>query len=213
MRRLWIPTFALLLTLVGVGSPLAAGGNIRVGFAQVDPGLSADLTIDNITLSADLDSGPGPAIGLELEGRRVSVGLDVTRTDHDLGVIASGAGQTIDFGTITEAEIYTAVVSLRYRFNPDSRAVFSLAALGGGIGYLDFELPDGDTADGGTTAFGLEGAVDLHLARASGWFIRLAYRQMEADIDFDDLDEQLGDSPFEPSAMVAQIGYRFGRRR
>ncbi len=203
----------LISGLVVIASPANAGGNIRGGVAQVDPGLGADITVDDIFFDADLDSGSGLAVGLEMEGRRLGFGLEVTRSDHDIGAAASVAGQTLDFGTITTAEIYTVLLAIRYRVNPESSTVLSVAALGGGIGYIDFELPDGDTTDGGAPAYGLELALDWDFGQPSGLFARVGYRQMEADVDFEDIAPELADTPFEPSIGFAQIGYRFGGRR
>jgi len=199
-----------LLALFISATTLMAGGNVRGGLAEVDPGLSANVTIDNIFLEADLDSDRGLSLGLELEGNRLGFGLEITRSDHDIGVLATNGEERLDLRAITTAEIYTVLLALRYRVNPQSRASFSVAAVGGGIGYIDFELPDGETADGGAPAYGIELALDLEIGQPSGWFARIGYRQLEADVDFEDIAEELNDTPFEPSIAFAQLGYRFG---
>ena len=207
-------TAALVLCSLAGTMPLAAG-NIRAGYAQVDPGLDADATFDDFLLSAGLDSGSGFSLGFEGGDGHLGFGLELTQSSHDVDLMASDGVDSIDLSGLIEADLYTALLALRYRFNPDSTTVFSLAAVGGAIGYLDLELPDGDTADGGTAAYGLEAALDIFLSR--GWFFRLGYRFLEADIDLDELDpdlaDQLRDNPFEPSIAFAQVGYSFGHAR
>lgn len=205
-------TFAVLTLLAAI--PVAAG-NVRAGLASVDPRIDADASVGDIVLDAGLDSGTGFALGLEGGNRHLGFGLELTQSTHDVNLTASDGNDSIDFSGIAEADIYTALLALRYRVNPDGNFVFSVAGLGGAIGYLDFELPDGSSDDGGTTAFGAEAALDIHISR--GWFVRAGYRLLEADIDLDELDEdlaeQLRDNPFEPSIAFVQVGYSFGNQR
>lgn len=205
----------LALALLSGGLDPVGAGNVRAGLASVDPGLDADAAIGSIVLEAGLDSGTGLSLGLEGGDGHLGFGLELTQSTHDVSLSASEGSDSIDLVDFTEADIYTALLALRYRVNPESSVVFSIAAVGGAIGYLDFELPDGSSDDGGTTAFGAEAALDVHISR--GWFVRLGYRLLEADIDLDQLDEdlaeQLRDNPFEPSIAFVQVGYSFGRRR
>lgn len=205
---------ALFLAIGLLVSPISAG-NVRVGLAQVDPGLDADAAFDGFFLSGGLESGSGLSLGVEGGDRHLGFGLELTQSEHDVALTVSDGIDTIDLGGIAQADIYSVLLALRYRLNPESRVVFSLAGVGGAIGYLDFELADGDSDDGGTAAYGAEAALDVFLSR--GWFLRFGYRFLEADIDLDDLDaalaQQLMDNPFEPSIAFAQLGYTFGRRR
>lgn len=205
---------AMIFTVL-LGTPSLIAGNVRAGYARVDPGLDANASFEEFLLSAGLDSGSGFSLGLEGGNGRLGFGLELTQSAHDVNLTASAGDDSIDLSGLIEADLYTALLALRYRFNPDSATVFSLAALGGAIGYLDLELPGGDTSDGGTTAYGAEAALDIFLSR--GWFVRLGYRFLEADIDLDELDQdladQLRDNPFEPSIAFAQIGYSFGHAR
>lgn len=206
---------AAVVALVALTVTPAVAGNIRAGLASVDPGLDADATIGDIVLDAGLDSSSGLSLGIEGGDGHLGFGLELTQSTHDINLTASDGNDSVDLSGVTEADIYSALLALRYRINPDSNFVLSLAGLGGAIGYLDFELPDGGSDDGGTTAFGAEAAVDVYINRS--WFVRLGYRLLEADIDLDELDgdlaEQLRDSPFEPSIAFLQVGYRFGARR
>lgn len=203
-----------ILVLGLVPSSLNAG-NIRFGLSQVDPGLDTDAAFDGFVLSGGLDTGSGLSLGLEGGDGQFGFGLELTQSEHDIELMATDGSDTIDLSGIGQADIYSALLALRYRLNPDSSVVFSLAGLGGAIGYLDFELAEGDSDDGGTTAYGAEAALDIFLSR--GWFLRFGYRFLEADIDLDDLDpnlaQQLMDNPFEPSIAFAQVGYSFGRGR
>lgn len=212
--RAWVRSAAVVALVAFTVSP-AVAGNIRAGLASVDPGLDADATIGNIVLDAGLDSSSGLSLGLEGGDGHLGFGLELTQSTHDINLTASDGNDSIDLSGVTEADIYSALLALRYRINPDGNFVLSLAGLGGAIGYLDFELPDGGTDDGGTTAFGAEAAVDVYINRS--WFVRLGYRLLEADIDLDDLDgdlaDQLRDNPFEPSIAFLQVGYVFGQRR
>lgn len=209
---------ALTLLVALAGAPSEAGVNLRAAFAQLDPDVAASADFAGATLSAGIESDTGFGVGLEYEWRRVALGLSLFQTEHDIAYDASFLGIPLLVGEAAQVELLTALVSLRFRLNPDSRVVFSLGPVVGGLGYTDFELPDGDTEDGGTAVFGGEIAVDADLGDG-GWFLRGAYRILDADLDIDEdlgidpvLDEELRgflDTSLDPTLASVEIGYRF----
>jgi len=219
VRKTLVAVVALLLGLVSI--PAAAGFNVRFALAQLDPDVAASAEIEGIAVNAGIDANNGFGLGLEYESRRIAIGFEAFQTEHDIDYSADIFGFPISLNNAGQVELLTALISLRYRINPDSRVVVSIGPVLGGIGYTDFELPDGETDDGGTAVFGGEIAVDVALTADEGWFLRGAYRLLDGDLE---IDEQLGldvdidpeddftqflDTPFDPSLLSVEIGYRF----